>query len=239
MATTEQQDQQGPTDEEQASAAAAYELSVKQSNSIAQAVTIAKRDILRRSGFVHYDTDPPMERESHEPIKKQVWEILAAEAVVTTAEEREKLPIQRLALGSRLLDGPDYGSDEWWDLDVIDRKGWAKAEQKIWNLLDHHYGGTLQRWTRERLPGHVFVKAVDSCFITSEPKYVEQAIYRPETDKLEVLAVSIGTQRALFETQLPALKGQGPSLKTLGTRVSTKADARAMLNGAPEGNSEE
>ena len=233
---TEQQDK---TDVD--GAIAAYETWVKGNSTSAVQVELAKRDILRRSGFVVYTADPIMETLDNGAMKEGVWKVASEEAIVTTQKDRDSLPLHRYTLASKLLDGPAHGTDEWFDLDVLERSGWLKAEQAIWKLIDHKFGATLQRWTRERLPGHVFVRTADSVFITTEAKFVAQEVYGPEDDKLELLAVSIGTQRALFEQQLPALKGQGKSLATLGTRVSKKArgayDAKAALNG--EGDKEE
>lgn len=228
---TEQQD----TTIDAEAAAAAYEAWVKENSTGAVLVELAKRDLLRRSGFCVYTTDPIMELVDNGAMKEAAWKVVADEAIVVTQEDRDALPLHRFTLGSRLLDGPAHGTDEWFEMDVIDRSGWLKGEQAIWKLIEHKYGAAVQRWTRERLPGHVFVKAGDTVFITTEPKFVAQEVYGPEDDKLELLAVSLGTQRALFEQQLPALKGQGRSLATLGTRVSKKArgayDAKAALNG--------
>lgn len=220
-------------------AIAAYEEWVKQTHTGAVQVELAKREILRKSGFVSYTTDPVTETLDNAAMKEAIWQVTSDEAIVTTAKERDELPLHRLTLGSRLLDGPAHGTDEWFDQDVLVRAGWVKAEQAIWKLIDHKYGATLQRWTRERLPGHVFVRTADSVFITTEAKFVAQEIYGPEDDKLELQAVSIGTQRALFEQQLPALKGQGKSLASLGTRVSKRArgayDAKVALNNGESG----
>lgn len=226
---TKQQD-----DVDKASAIAAYEAWVKGNSTGAVQVELAKRDILRKSGFTVYTTEPVMETLDNGAMKEGVWRVTSDEAIVVTQKDRDTLPLHRLTLGSRLLDGPAHGTDEWFDQDVLVRSGWLKAEQAIWKLIDHKFGSTLQRWTRERLPDHVFVRTADSVFITPEAKFAAQEIYGPEDDKLELLAVAIGTQRALFETQLHALKGQGTSLATLGSRVSKRArgayDAKAALN---------
>jgi hypothetical protein len=233
------------TDAQKAEAQAAYEAWVKQNSSGAVLVQIATRGILRESGLVVYTTDPVGETVDNALIKAKVW-AEASGAIVKTQDDLDTLPVNRYALASTLLDrSPVYHSEEWYDQDVIWRKGWEKAEKDIWKLIEHKYGTALQRMTRENLPGHVFVKADDSVYIVAPEgaRFVADKVYKPEDDKLELLAVTVGTQRALFEGQMPALKGQGTSLKTLANRVARKAngayDAKASLNNGDTGGDEQ
>ena len=220
---------------------AAYEEAIKEGSTEGVLVEMAQREILRASGFVFYTTDPAMEFIHNEAIKEAAWQLTAGGAIVSTQDELDSLPIQRLALASKLLEGPEFGTDEWLAQDVVWRKGWTKAEQYVWKQLGHKYGDTVQRWTRERLntddQHHILVKMPDRVFITTEPKFAADVIYKKDEDKMEMLALSMGAARALFERQMPGLKGQGTSLKALGTRVSKKAraayDAKA-LNGAED-----
>lgn len=232
--------EQQETTEAHEQAIAAFEDWVRQTATSGVLTQIAKRQILRESELTAYSDDPPAEWVDNPAIKEAVWQ-LAAENIISTQDDLDNLALNRYQIGSRLLSGPEYESDEWFEQDAIWRAGWIKAEQVIWQLIDHKFGSTFQRWTRERLnkdvdgPRHVFVKKSDgSVYITTNEKFVAHALYTPEEDKLVFLAAAIGTQRALFETQMPALKGQGTSLKTLGQRVSKKAraayDAKAALN---------
>jgi hypothetical protein len=219
----------------EAAGIAAYEKSIKEHSVSDTQEKLSMRRIFRKQeGFTVTPPEDlePMERLDTEAIKEKIFALVSEEAIVSTAAEQEELPIQRKKLTSRLLDRwPSYGSDEWYSLDELEREGWELAERQIWKLLDHKYGATLQRWTRERLgEGHVFIRTKDSVFITAETKVIKYQILQKETDKAEKLMRTIGEQYGLFGRQHPALQpGAVSSLKALNARAGKKMLAAYTL----------
>jgi hypothetical protein len=215
-------------------AAEAYEEAVKASATSGTQEKLTERMIFREQGFVNVDTSngDPMEWLNNEGIKERIWALTSSDAVVTTDDGREDLPIQRKRLASQVLDKhPAYGTDEWYAQDELWRAGWLKSEQQVWKFVEDKHAATLQRWTRERLGnGHVFVKTTDTVFITAVTKFIKQEILLKEQDKLEKLARTIGEQYALFGQQHPALQSSAvSSIKAVTTRAGKKALAAYTL----------
>jgi hypothetical protein len=227
-------------------AIAAYEESVRDKASSNVTLDLATRSIFREHGFVRVDTskDPAVEVLDNDKIKDSIFEI-APDHVVVTKDDRNSEPIHRYALASKIILGrpapPPYGDSDAWDAEsALRRAAWYKAEQHIWKLIDDKYNAALQRMVREELEEElILVKTGDYVFLTSDPRFVQAEIYRRLTDRVELGLVAAAEQMALFEKQMPALKGKAvPALTSASKRMGDKAHAAYTLladeNGAEE-----
>jgi len=228
-------------------AAAAYETEVRSSAERNAIEALAVRSLFRAHGFTYIDDSdgsPGVEKLDNDALKEAIFEI-APDHRVSTKNDRSSEPIHRHVLTSEILKGhpipPPHGdSDKWDGLGALERAAWKKAEGHIWKLIDDKFGGTLQRWTRERLDDDlVLVKADDYLFVTDEPKYVEHEIWRRFTDKAELQWIAAAEQMAMFGKQLPALKPRArPALKKATNQGADKAMAALTLRAEENGEEE-
>lgn len=227
-------------------AAALYENEVRSSADVNVSEALAVRRLFRKYGFTYVDDSESsaVEKLDNDALKEAIFEI-APDHRVSTRDDRSSEPIHRHTLAGEILTGhpipPPHGDSDAWDaLGALDRAAWKKAEGHIWKLIDDKFGGTLQRWTRERLDEElVLVKAGDYLFVTDEPKFVEAEIWRRYTDKAEIQMIAAAEQMALFGKQLPALKPRAvPALNKAGKQTADKAMAAYTLR-AQENDEEE
>jgi hypothetical protein len=227
-------------------AIAAYEDAVRGSADVNVSEALAMRRLFRAHGFTYVDDSEgsPVEKLDNDAIKGSIF-VIAPDHRVSTRDDRSSEPIHRHVLAGEILKGhpvpPPHGDSDAWDaLGALERATWKKAEGHIWKLIDDKFGGTLQRWMRERLDEElVLVKAGDYLFVTDEPKYVEAEIWRRYTDKAEIQMIAAAEQMALFGRQLPALKRRAvPALNKATKQATDKAMAaytlRAQENGEEE-----
>jgi hypothetical protein len=230
-----------------AEAVQAYEEAVRSSASVSVTEALAMRALLREYEFTYVDDSKitPVEKVDNEAIKKAIFAIAQDHVVGAAKEERLDVPIHRYLVAGALLTNepvpPPHGDADAWDAqDALARTAWHKAEQHIWKLVDHKYGGTLQRWVRDELDDLVLVKAGDYLFLTNEAKYVEAEIIRPMTDKAEIALVGAAEQVGLFTRQLPTLKGRARSaLKKAAKQAGDKALAAYTLRAEANGEEDE
>jgi hypothetical protein len=227
-------------------AIAAYEDALRSSADVNVSEALAVRRLFRAHGFTYVDESEslPVEKLDNDAIKGSIFEI-APNHRVSSREDRSTEPIHRHVLAGEILKDhpipPPHGDSDAWDaLDALKRATWKKAESHIWKLIDDKFGGTLQRWMRERLDEElVLVKADDYLFVTDQAKFVETEIWRRYTDKAEIQMIAAAEQMALFGRQLPALKRRAvPALNKAAKQSADKAMAaytlRAQENGEEE-----
>ena len=229
-------------------AIAAYEEQVKSSARVNVTEALAVRALFRKYGFTHVKDG--VENLNNEKIKEALFDIAVEldHRVGAPAKERTDKPVHRFLVTKGILTDepvpPPHGDADPWDAqDALAQQVWHKAEQHNWKLVDHKFGGTLQRWLRdddELGGGLVLVKDGDYLFVTDQVKYVEAGIIKPMTAKAELALIGAGEQLGLFTDQLPALKGRARSiLKKAAKEAGEKAQAAYTLRVEANGGDEE
>lgn len=219
---------------------AATEKRIRSSQSAKAEVDIAKMAMFRDAGYTQVDA-----KGVETPAYDNLRDLIEEAAVKARAEDRaERLSscISRNRLMALLFpDLPEYDSEEWYDLSLLERSAWTKVAQSIWRLIDARAMGKMQRRIAKLEDGLVLVKTqvgedgVPCIYVTTSPKLIAEDVFRPLEDQVALAAENSATEITTFAKRNPALAAPGKKALKRSMRSAQVSIDRILLKaGEPE-----